>query len=128
MSIRQYQNIKYKTNLLVAFVFISLSFNNTLITITNFNGKTISFGSGGLLGLKGARRSTSYAGQTVATLLGKKIFALGFRYIILNLNGFGSARKTILKGFISTKLRVLRIRDTTSIAHNGCKAKKKRRI
>lgn len=128
MSIRQYRNIKYKTNLLVAFVYISLSFNNTLITITNFNGKTISFGSGGFLGLKGARRSTSYAGQTVATLLGKKIFALGFRYIILNLNGFGSARKTILKGFISTKLRVLRIRDTTSIAHNGCKAKKKRRI
>ena len=128
MSIRQYRNIKYKTNILVAFVYISLSFNNTLITITNFNGKTISFGSGGFLGLKGARRSTSYAGQTVATLLGKKIFALGFRYIILHLNGFGSARKTILKGFISTKLRVLRIRDTTSIAHNGCKAKKKRRI
>ena len=128
MSIRQHRNIKYKTNILVAFVYISLSFNNTLITITNFNGKTVSFGSGGFLGLKGARRSTSYAGQTVATLLGKKIFALGFRYIILNLNGFGSARKTIVKGFISTKLRVLRIRDTTSIAHNGCKAKKKRRI
>lgn len=128
MNFRKYQNSKFKTNILVAFVYINFSFNNTLITITNINGKTISFGSGGVLGLKGARRSTSYAGQTVANLLGKKIFSLGFRYIILNLNGFGSARKTVLKGFISTKLKILRIRDTTSIAHNGCKAKKKRRI
>jgi small subunit ribosomal protein S11 len=128
MNIRKYQNIKHKTNTLVAFVYINLSFNNTLITITNIHGKTISFGAGGFLGLKGARRSTAYAGQTVALLLGKKLFSLGFRYVLLNLNGFGSARKTVLKGLISSKLKVLRIRDTTSIAHNGCKSKKKRRI
>lgn len=128
MYSHKFQNTRLKTNMLVAFVYINLSFNNTLITITNIKGKTISFGAGGFLGLKGARRSTSYAGQTAAILLGKKIFSLGFRYIILNLNGFGSARKMILKGFVSTKLKVLRIRDTTSIAHNGCKAKKKRRI
>lgn len=128
MYLRKSQNIKYKTNILVAIVHISLSFNNTLITITNIHGKTISFGAGGFLGLKGAKRSTSYAGQTIAILLGKKIFALGFRYILLNLNGFGSARKTVLKGFLSTKLKILRIKDKTSIAHNGCKAKKKRRI
>lgn len=128
MSINKYQNLKSKTNILVAFVYINLSFNNTLITVTDLQGKTISFGAGGFLGLKGARRSTAYAGQTIAMLLGKKLFSLGFRYILLNLNGFGSARKTVLKGLISTKLKILRIKDSTGIAHNGCKAKKKRRI
>lgn len=93
MEIRKSQNTKHKTNILVALIHINLSFNNTLITISNIHGKTISFGAGGFLGLKGARRSTSYAGQTIAVLLGKKIFALGFRYILLSLNGFGSARK-----------------------------------
>lgn len=128
MSVQKIQPIKYKTNILVAFVYIKFSFNNTLITITNIQGKTISFGAGGFLGLKGSRRSTAYAGQTIAILLGKKLFSLGFRYIFVNLRGFGSSRKTVLKGFVSTKLKILKIRDITAIAHNGCKAKKKRRI
>jgi small subunit ribosomal protein S11 len=119
---------KNKENILIAFVYVSLSFNNTIITIANVKGQAISFGAGGFLGFKGARRSTSYAGQTVAVLLGKKLFTLGFRYILLHLNGFGSARKAVLKGLISSKLKILRIKDTTALSHNGCKAKKKRRV
>ena len=113
---------------IVAIVYIYTSFNNTLITITNIKGQTVLFASSGCLGLKGSKRSTTFAGQSLADLIGKKMFALGFRFVYIQLKGFGAARKSVLKGFSSSNLKILMIKDKTNIAHNGCKAKKKRRI
>nr|YP_009476618.1 ribosomal protein S11 [Chroomonas placoidea]AVM81111.1 ribosomal protein S11 [Chroomonas placoidea] len=113
---------------IVAIVYIYTSFNNTLITITNIKGQTILFGSAGSLGLKGSKRSTAFAGQSIADVLGKKLFILGFRFVYIQFKGFGSARKSVLKGFLGSSLKILTIKDKTNIAHNGCKAKKKRRI
>lgn len=121
-------NLDRKNLYIVAIVYIYTSFNNTLITITNTKGHTILFGSSGLLGLKGAKRSTAFAGQSLADILSKKMFMLGFRFVYIQLKGFGSARKSVLKGFSSSNFKILTIKDKTNIAHNGCKAKKKRRI
>lgn len=113
---------------LIGVVYVQTTFNNTLITVTDVKGKTILFGSSGFLGLKGARRSTPYAGQSIANIIGTKLFNLGFRFLYIQLKNFGSARKSVIKGFILANLKVIIIKDSTPVAHNGCKAKKKRRI
>jgi len=112
----------------IGIVYVYSTFNNTLITVTNIKGKTLIFASAGFLGLKGVRRSTAYAGQTLATVLGKKISGLGIHFIQIRLKGFGSSRKSVIKGFTATNLEIISIKDFTPIAHNGCRKKKKRRI
>jgi len=109
---------------IVAIVYIYTSFNNTLITITNIKGQTVLFASSGCLGLKGSKRSTTFAGQSLADIVGKKMFALDFRFVYIQLKGFWAAKKPSLKGFSSSNFKILRIKDKTNIAHNGCKAKK----
>jgi small subunit ribosomal protein S11 len=119
-------NQKYTSQ--IGIVYVYSTFNNTLITITNIKGKTLVFASAGFLGLKGVRRSTAYAGQTLATMLGKKISELGIHFVQIRLKGFGNARKSVIKGFTATNLEIISIKDFTPIAHNGCRRKKKRRI
>jgi small subunit ribosomal protein S11 len=119
-------NTKYTS--LVAIVYVYTTFNNTLITITNIRGKTLLFGSCGFLGLKGAKRNTTYAGQYIANILGKKIYDFGLNFLQIRLKGFGNSRKPILKGFMIANLKIISIKDSNCMAHNGCRAKKQRRI
>lgn len=125
---KKFKALNNKYSSLIGIVHILSTFNNTLLTITNIEGNTILFGSAGFLNLKGAKRGTAYAGQLIADILGKKMFTLGFRFIFIQFKGFGNARKSILKGFKSANLKAIKIKDCTSIAHNGCKTKKRRRI
>lgn len=120
--------LNHKYSYLTGIVYIYLTFNNTLISVTDINGKTILFASSGLLGLKGAKRGTSYAGQSIAMMLSKKLYLLGFRFLYIQLKGFGGARRSVLKGFTFSNFKVISIKDRTAIAHNGCKQRKKRRI
>jgi small subunit ribosomal protein S11 len=119
-------NKKYTS--LVAIAYVYTTFNNTLITITNIKGTSLIFGSTGFLGLKGAARGTSYAGQSIASFLGKKIFGLGIKFLQIRIKGFGNSRKFLLKGFTDTSLKIISIKDFSSLAHNGCRKKKKKRI
>lgn len=119
-------NIKYIS--LIGIVYIYTTFNNTLITITDFKGKTLTFGSSGILGLKGSKRSTAYAGQSIATVLGKNLFNLGIKFLQIKIKGFGNARKSVLKGFLAASLKIISIKDVTAVSHNGCRKRKKRRI
>ena len=113
---------------LVAIVNILSTSNNTIINISDIYNRTLFFGSGGLLGIKGSRRSTSYAGQAMANVLGKKLFSLGIKYIYVKLKGFGKGRFTSIKGFSILGFNILSISDVTSLPFNGCKQPKKRRI
>ena len=113
---------------LVAIVNILSTSNNTIINISDIYNRTLFFGSGGLLGIKGSRRSTSYAGQAMANILGKKLFSLGIKYIYVKLKGFGKGRFTSIKGFSILGFNILSISDVTSLPFNGCKPPKKRRI
>mmetsp|Transcript_31561 Transcript_31561/g.80375 ORF Transcript_31561/g.80375 Transcript_31561/m.80375 type:complete len:134 (+) Transcript_31561:397-798(+) len=122
------RNLNQKYTSQIGIIYVYSTFNNTLITITNIKGKTLIFASAGFLGLKGVRRSTAYAGQTLATVLGKKISGLGIHFVQIRLKGFGNARKSVIKGFTATNLEIISIKDFTPIAHNGCRKKKKRRI
>ena len=113
---------------LIAIVNIFSTSNNILINISDIYNKTLLFGSGGLLGIKGSRRSTSYAGQTIAIVLGKKLSSLGVKYIYIKLRGFGKGRYNSVKSFYVLGFNIINISDVTSLPFNGCKPSKRRRI
>jgi small subunit ribosomal protein S11 len=120
--------LSHKFNI-IAIVNIYSTSNNTLINISDaITKKTIFFGSSGFLGIKGSRRSTSYASQSISNVLGKKLYTLGIKYIYVNIKGFGNGRYSSIKGFCLAGLKLLSIRDITPIPFNGCKPSKKRRI
>lgn len=125
---KKVNKLNNKYLLLIGIVHIYSTFNNTLITTTNMKGESILFGSSGFLNLKGAKRGTSYAGQLISEILGKKMFLLGFRFVFIQFKGFGNARKSVLKGLKLSNLKAIKIKDCSMISHNGCKKKKKRRI
>lgn len=112
------------------FVIVNIlsSSNNTIINVSTTSCKTLFCGSCGFLNLKGAKRGTSYASQRISNILARKLYSIGFKYIYIKLKGFGNGRYSSLKGFGSSGLKILNIVDKTSVAFNGCKSPKKRRI
>lgn len=113
---------------IIAIVTILSSSNNIIINISDVYNKTICIGSGGLLGIKGSKRSTSYAGQAIGLTLGKKIFILGIRYLYIKIKGFGHGRYSCIKGLSSSGIKILSVLDCTPIPFNGCKPPKRRRM
>lgn len=112
----------------LAIVNVLSSSNNTLVNISTVTNEILTCGSCGLLNIKGAKRGTSYASQKISTILGKKLFSMGFKFIYIKLKGFGNGRYSSLKGFGFSGLMILNIFDKTLIPFNGCKSPKKRRI
>jgi len=104
------------------------SFTNTIVTITDYLGNTVSWASSGSSGFKGARRSTSYAAQAAAENAGKKAVEKGVKSVKLITKGLGPGRLSCTKGLISAGLKISLIGDITPVPHNGCRAKKKRRV
>lgn len=111
-----------------AIVSIRCTSNNTLITVINTKGSVILSCSNGYLGVKGAKRSTSYASQNLGYFVGKKLRFLNFKYVYIKLQGLGFGRFTCLKGIYYSGLRILCISDITRFSYNGCKKPKKRRL
>ena len=113
---------------IIAIANISSSSNNVIINISDSSNNTICTGSGGLLGIKGSKRSTSYAGQAIGLMIGKKLITLGIRYLYVKVKGFGHGRYASLKGLSAAGIKILSILDSTSIPFNGCKASKRPRM
>jgi len=102
--------------------------NNTKITVTDGEGKTLIWASGGSAGFKGSKRSTSYAAQATAEIAGGKAYKIGVRSIQVRLKGIGKGRFSVAKGLRSAGLRIESIADVTPLPHNGCRPPKKRRV
>ena len=109
-------------------VFISATFNNTLVTVTNDKGETVSWSSSGAKGFKGARKSTPYAASLAVEDAVKKAFEKGLRAVEVFVKGPGSGRDSALRAIRAAGLSILLIADITPLPHNGPKAKKKRRV
>ena len=108
-------------------VYISATFNNTLITFTDLEGKTLCWGSTGTVGFKGARKSTPFAATTAVEAVTKKAIALGIKEIEVYIKGPGPGRDAALRSLRAAGLRMSLIADVTPIPHNGPRAKKRRR-
>lgn len=119
-------NLKKKT-IFFGIAHIKSTFNNTIITITDVKGNTITWASAGSVGFKGAKRSTSYAAQATAEILGKRTLEYGIRSIKIRLKGLGDGCESAVRGLHSSGLIVTSIKDVNSIPHNGCRPRKRRR-
>jgi small subunit ribosomal protein S11 len=107
---------------------VNSTFNNTMITISDVQGNTISGSSAGTLGFKGSRKSTPFAAQMAAEDAGKKAAEHGVKNIDVEVRGPGSGRESALRALQAVGFTVTSIRDVTPIPHNGCRPRKRRRV
>ncbi len=109
-------------------VFIQATFNNTIVTVTDLKGNTVSWASAGGLGFRGAKKSTPYAAQTTAETAAKKAMDYGLREVHVLVKGPGVGRESAIRALGTLGLAVRSIRDVTPIPHNGCRPRKTRRV
>ena len=104
------------------------TFNNTMITITDAQGNTIAWSSAGAQGFKGSRKSTPYAAQMAAEDAGQKAAEHGMKTLEVQVRGPGSGRESALRALQAIGFIITSIRDVSSIPHNGCRPRKRRRV
>jgi small subunit ribosomal protein S11 len=119
---------KEKKNIPVGVAHISSTFNNTIVTITDPKGNSVSWSSAGTMGFKGSRKSTPYAAQMTGEDAAKKAMEHGMRTVEVNVKGPGAGREAALRAMQSAGLQVTVIRDVTPVPHNGCRPPKRRRV
>ena len=108
--------------------YIQSTFNNTMITITDPQGNPLAWGSAGTVGFKGSRKSTPYAAQVAAEDAGNKAMEHGMKTLEVEVKGPGSGRESALRALQAVGFTITAIRDVTSIPHNGCRPRKRRRV
>ena len=107
---------------------ISSTFNNTIVTITDVNGNTISWASAGEMGFRGSRKSTPYAAQTAAETAAKAATEHGLKSVEVFVKGPGQGRESAIRALETAGLSITMIKDVTPIPHNGCRPPKRRRV
>ena len=119
---------KDKKNIATGVVHIQSTFNNTIITITNLMGDTISWASAGSAGFKGARKGTPFAAQTAAEKAALEALNSGLKNVEILVKGQGSGRETAIRSVQGAGFNIILIQDITPVPHNGCRARKRRRV
>jgi small subunit ribosomal protein S11 len=109
-------------------VHVKASFNNTLVTITTGKGEVLCTGSAGTVGFKGTRKSTPFAAQRAAEQAAALAMRHGVREVEVKVKGAGSGRESAVRALANSGLKVISIEDSTPLPHNGCRARKKRRV
>ena len=108
--------------------YVNATFNNTIITITDMEGNTIAWESGGTLEFKGSRKATPYAAQLAARSAMDKASEFGLSELEIYVKGPGGGRESAIRALATAGVRVKLIRDVTPVPHNGCRPRKKRRV
>ena len=119
---------KIRKNVGRAIVHVKASFNNTVITITDVNGETLSWASAGTIGFKGSRKSTPFAATRAAEDAASRAKKVGVHEVEVRVRGAGSGRESAVTALQSAGLKITAIEDHTPIPHNGCRPRKKRRV
>ena len=117
-----------RKNITSGMAHVNSTFNNTMVTITDAQGNAISWSSAGAQGFKGSRKSTPYAAQVAAEDAAKKAMEHGMKTLEVEVRGPGSGRESALRALQAAGFTITSIRDVTSIRHNGCRPKKRRRV
>lgn len=119
---------KSRRNVTAGIAFISATFNNTTVTITDTKGDTLCWATAGTSGFKGSRKSTPFAGQCAAQQAAEKAKKFGVRDVEVKVKGPGSGRESAITALEAAGLKVKSIEDITPLPHNGCRPRKKRRV
>ena len=119
---------KVRRNVARGIAYIKATFNNTMITITDTNGETLCWASGGTVGFKGTRKSTPFAAQRAAERAANAARKFGLVELEIKVKGPGSGRESAITALQAAGLRVQSIEDITPLPHNGCRPSKRRRV
>lgn len=119
---------KEKKNIVEGIVHIQATFNNTLVTVTDMNGNTISWASSGVGGFKGTKKGTPFAAQLACEKAMEDAKFHGFQFAHIRVKGPGPGRESAIRAVDLAGVRVKSLRDVTPIPHNGCRPRKKRRV
>ena len=119
---------RVKKNVPVGVVHIQSTFNNTIVTVTDMAGNTVSWSSAGVKGFKGSRKSTPFAAQLVAEDAARKAMEHGMKSAGVVIKGPGAGRESALRAVQNAGLKVTMITDVTPIPHNGCRPPQRRRV
>jgi len=109
-------------------VHIQSTFNNTIITISDMQGNVLSWSSAGTMGFKGTKKSTPYAAQIASSSVAKKVRDMGLVEVEVFVKGPGPGREAAIRALAAAGLSVRKVKDITPMPHNGCRARKKRRV
>ncbi len=119
---------KNKKNVVNGIAYVQSTFNNTIISIADTNGNVISWASAGQKWFKGSRKSTPYAAQVAADAAAAKAIECGMKVLSVEIKGPGSGRETALRALQARGFKILSIKDTTPLPHNGSRPPKRRRV
>ena len=119
---------KIKRNITSGIAYVNATFNNTIISISDDSGNVIAWSSAGAKGFKGSRKSTPYAAQVAADTAASKAQEHGLKTLVVKLKGPGSGRETALRALQARGFKIVSIKDTTPMPHNGSRPPKKRRV
>ena len=119
---------KAKKNILNGKAYVQSTFNNTIVSIADTDGNIVSWASAGQKGFKGSRKSTPYAAQVAADAAAAKALEVGMRTLSVEVKGPGSGRETALRALQARGFKIISIKDTTPMPHNGTRPPKKRRV
>ncbi len=119
---------KVRKNVQSGIAHIQSTFNNTIVTITDVSGNTVSWSSSGKKGFKGSRKSTPFAAQLAGDDAARQAMDHGMKTVSVYVKGPGSGREAALRALANAGLRVSLIRDVTPVPHNGCRPPKRRRV
>jgi small subunit ribosomal protein S11 len=122
------QQKKERKNIAAGVAHIHASFNNTIVTITDVNGNTISWASGGSVGFKGTKKGTPFAAQVAAERAARAAMEHGMRKVDVLVKGPGPGRETAIRSLQAAGLEIQTIKDVTPVPHNGCRPPKRRRV
>ena len=119
---------KTKKNILNGIAYVQSTFNNTIVSIADTSGNVVSWASAGQKGFKGSRKSTPYAAQVAADSAATKALEVGMKNLNVEIKGPGSGRETALRALQARGFKIISIKDTTPMPHNGSRPPKKRRV
>ena len=119
---------KIKKNILSGIAYVKSTFNNTIISIADLNGNVVAWSSAGQKGFKGSRKSTPYAAQVAADSVAVKALEFGMKTLSVEVKGPGSGRETALRALQARGFKIISIKDTTAMSHNGSRPPKRRRV
>ena len=119
---------KIKKNILSGIAYVKSTFNNTVISIADLNGNVLAWSSAGQKGFKGSRKSTPYAAQVAADSVAVKALEFGMKTLSVEVKGPGSGRETALRALQARGFKIISIKDTTPMSHNGSRPPKRRRV
>ena len=124
----KFKKKKIKKNIMSGTAYVKATFNNTIISIADDHGNVIAWSSAGTKGFKGSRKSTPYAAQVAADDAAGKALTYGLKTLTVELKGPGSGRETALRALQARGFKIISIKDTTPMPHNGSRPPKKRRV